>query len=161
VFQDPAITRGTRAKNAAAYAEIWRRLAEALEKDPRFHDVEWRSWEDGPPEPEEIGEASARERVAEIPLEPLKPSLRPEPLPARGGYFGCLLMMVASLGCMVGAAGAVDGAIGLILGRSDAAIQAALGAAILCLSALSLWALLRGPRRHAIANKGTPSKPAG
>jgi hypothetical protein len=147
LFQDPAITRGTRAQNAAAYAEIWRKLAEALEKDPRFHDVEWRSWEEGPPEPETIGEASARERIAGIPLEPLKPPLRPEPLPRRGSYFGCLLMMVAALGCMFGAAGAVGGTIGLILERSGAAIQAALGVVIFCLSALSLWALFRRDKR--------------
>ncbi|HEX2815192.1 MAG TPA: hypothetical protein VHN39_02280 [Phenylobacterium sp.] len=151
LFDDPAITRATRAKNAAAYAEIWRKLADALEQDPRFHDVEWRSMEDGPPEPEQIGEASAREGVAGIPLEPLKPTLRPEPIPRRSSYLGCLPMMVAASGGMVGAAGGIGGVIGLVLGRSGAAIQALLGVVIFCLSALSFWALLRGPRRRKVA----------
>jgi hypothetical protein len=55
LLDDPAVTRGTRKKNAAAYAELAEKAAAALEADPRFHRVEWRSMEDGPPEPGEIG----------------------------------------------------------------------------------------------------------
>lgn len=55
LFEDPASARGPRRKSAQAYAELAVKLAVALEGDPRFHHIEWRSFEDGPPEPEEIG----------------------------------------------------------------------------------------------------------
>src|SRR6185437_6076610 len=55
LFEDPAIIGGTRRKNAAAYAELAEKLASALDADPRFRHVEWRSMEEGPPEPDEIG----------------------------------------------------------------------------------------------------------
>ena len=51
------MTRGARNKNAAAYVEIWRKLAIALEQDPRFHRILWRSAKDGPPDEEEIAAA--------------------------------------------------------------------------------------------------------
>ncbi|THD59505.1 hypothetical protein [Phenylobacterium sp.] len=70
LFDAPA-ARGPRAKGAAAGIEIWRRLATALEDDPRFHDVVWRSREEGPPEPETFGAPEVRRRVAGLPAEPI------------------------------------------------------------------------------------------
>jgi hypothetical protein len=55
LFEDPASARGPRRKSAQAYAELAVKLAVALEGDPRFHHIEWRAFEDGPPEPDEIG----------------------------------------------------------------------------------------------------------
>jgi hypothetical protein len=57
-IDNAAMTRGTRNKNAAAYVEIWRKLAIALEQDPRFHRILWRSAKDGPPDEDEIAAAS-------------------------------------------------------------------------------------------------------
>ena len=41
-------------RNRAAYADLARSLAAALEDDSRFHDITWWTWEEGPPEPDEI-----------------------------------------------------------------------------------------------------------
>lgn len=148
LFEDPAIMRGTRAKNAAAYAELWRKLADALDQDPRFHDVEWRSKEDGPPDSEKIGEAKARERAGSIPPEPLERQLRPQPIPRRGSGFGCLLMILAIAMAVCGAGIAVDGVRDLLHGVFDAKSELLVGIVIFCLSALGLWALVRRPARN-------------
>ena len=42
-------------RNRGAYAELAQSLAAALEKDPRFHDITWWTWEEGPPELDDVG----------------------------------------------------------------------------------------------------------
>lgn len=60
-----------------AYEEVWRKFASALEHDPRFHCVVWRSKKDGPPEEDEIGDKQLREAVRRIPSEPIPEQDRP------------------------------------------------------------------------------------
>lgn len=148
LFDDRAITRGTRARNAAAHAEIWRKFADTLEKDPRFHDIEWRSKEDGPPDPQKIGEANAREMAGKIPPEPLEDRLRPQQVPTRWNGIGCLLVGAAISIGVCGALIAVDGVRDLSQGRFDAKSELLVGIGVFCLSGLSVWALARGLRRH-------------
>jgi hypothetical protein len=147
LFEDPAITRGTRAKNATAYAELWRKLADALDNDPRFHDVEWRSNEEGPPNPEEIGEIGARERTSQIPSAPIEAQFRPEP-PRPVSTFGCVLMMAAAFLFVIGAADAISSIVKLIRGRPGYELNLIMDLPFVCLGGLGLWALMRKPRRH-------------
>jgi hypothetical protein len=60
-----------------AYEEIWRKLAAALEQDPRFRCIIWRPQTDGPPEEDEIGDEQARAAVRSIPPEPVPEQYRP------------------------------------------------------------------------------------
>jgi hypothetical protein len=60
-----------------AYAEIWRKLAGALEHDPRFRCVIWRSKKDGPPDEDEIGDEQTRAAVRSIPPQPIPEQYRP------------------------------------------------------------------------------------
>jgi len=113
LFEDPAITRGTRAKNAKAYAELWRRLALALDQDGRFHDVVWRSMEDGPPQPEDIGSPAARREAGGIAPVPIEDEFRPAPPKARQSRWGCLPYILAL--CVM-----TSGATDLVIGLSDA-----------------------------------------
>jgi len=148
LFEDPAITRGTRAKNAAAYAEIWQKLADALDKDPRFQGIEWRSKADGPPEPEEIGDARVRDKIVAAHPEPLEPSLRPELRPKGATGFLALLFLAAIFGCVFGIATTIAGVIRLVVkGMDDGGSGIATSVGIFCLSALVLWALYREPKR--------------
>ncbi|WP_394762951.1 hypothetical protein [Phenylobacterium sp.] len=57
LFEETSATRRARKQNAAIYNEIWRKLATAMERDPRFHKLLWRSLKDGPPDPDEIAAA--------------------------------------------------------------------------------------------------------
>jgi hypothetical protein len=41
-------------KGALAYVQLWRKFANALENDPRFHKILWRSSEEGPPDWDEV-----------------------------------------------------------------------------------------------------------
>jgi hypothetical protein len=41
-------------RNGGVYAELARWLAAALDEDPRFHDITWWTWEEGPPEPDDV-----------------------------------------------------------------------------------------------------------
>jgi hypothetical protein len=58
LLDSTAVILGARKKNAA-YAELAVRLAAALAKDQRFHNVTWHSRRDGPPVPDEIGTLGA------------------------------------------------------------------------------------------------------
>ncbi len=148
LFEDPAIAHATRTKNAAAYAEIWQKFAGALDQDSRFQYVEWRSMEDGPPEPEEIGDTRTREEIVVALPEPLEPSLRPERRPARGAVFRPVLFIAAILGCLFGVATTIGGVIHVVVwGASAGGDGIATSVCIFCLSALVLWALYREPRR--------------
>ncbi len=49
-FDDPPAL-WSRGKDAAAYEEIAQKFSTALAEDPRFHDVQWYSREEGPPAP--------------------------------------------------------------------------------------------------------------
>ena len=50
--------RASSPKGAAAYVELWRRFGSALERDPRFHKILWRSFKEGPPDWDEVEAAS-------------------------------------------------------------------------------------------------------
>lgn len=50
LFEDSSDTR----KGAAAYVELWRSFGNALERDPRFHKILWRSFKEGPPDWDEV-----------------------------------------------------------------------------------------------------------
>ena len=54
LFEGPSNSR----KAAAAYVELWRKFGSALEGDSRFRKILWRSFEEGPPDWEEV-EAAA------------------------------------------------------------------------------------------------------
>jgi hypothetical protein len=70
--------------DAQAHHDIWLKFSSALERDPRFHGVIWRSEEDGPPEIEEIGDDQIRAVVLGIPPEPIPQQHRPpKPKPRR------------------------------------------------------------------------------
>lgn len=149
LFEDPAIARGAGAENADAYGGIWRKLADALDRDPRFQCIEWRSIEDGPPEPETIGDAKTRERIATTLPEPLEASLRPEPLPARGSGFKGVLFLAALGGCLFGIITMAIGVIRIIVRAAGASgDEIATSAEIFSLSAFVLWLLYREPKRR-------------
>jgi hypothetical protein len=139
------VTRGTRAKNAAAYAEIWQKLADSLGEDTRFQSIDWRSREEGPPEPDEIGDAGRREEIAAKPPEPLDPS-QAEPGPDAG--FRGFLFLAAIFGCLIGIAATIAGVIRVIVrGPAAGAEGIAVSVGVFSLSALVLWALYREPKR--------------
>jgi hypothetical protein len=54
LFEDASASKN----GAAAYAKLWRKFGNALEADPRFHKILWRSLKDGPPDWDEV-EAAA------------------------------------------------------------------------------------------------------
>ena len=111
LFEDAAITGGTQKKNAAAYAEMWRKLAAALDRDPRFHDTVWRSMDDGPPEPEEIGSESKRRAASDIQPVPLDGEFLPQARQSRQtrwswgnvvlGVFGLFVLVGPLIGFIV------------------------------------------------------------
>ncbi len=68
--------KGSHRRNLV-YEEIWRKFADALEHDRRFHSVVWRSEDDGPPGQDEIGDEQLREVVRRIPPEPIPEQDRP------------------------------------------------------------------------------------
>jgi hypothetical protein len=63
--------------NAEVRKELWLKFSTALENDPRFHSIIWRSKQDGPPEIEEIGDKKIRQAVLRIPPEPIAEEFRP------------------------------------------------------------------------------------
>lgn len=58
-FDDPSVLRSSRRKNEPIYEEIAEKLSAALAHDPRFHDIQWYSREDGPPAPPDGADAGA------------------------------------------------------------------------------------------------------
>jgi len=57
-------------RNTAAYAELALSFSNALEADPRFHDIAWCAFEDGPPEPDEFGAVREGGEEAHSPIAP-------------------------------------------------------------------------------------------
>lgn len=57
-FDDPPAL-GSRGKEAPAYEEIAEKFSAALAENPRFHDVQWYSREEGPPAPPDGAGAGA------------------------------------------------------------------------------------------------------
>ena len=141
LFKDPAFTRGTRKRNYAAYAELAEKLAATLEEDGRFYHVEWRTWEEGPPEPDEIGWIG--------PLEPASP-IRRDSLALRcwKGILGIwkFLVMLTTGYLFVGSLLATGaGALMLVLyvaGYSRDRAYIWLGAPLVCVGGLVFWLLL-------------------
>jgi hypothetical protein len=70
LFEDPASARGPGRKSAQAYAELAVKLSAALKRDPRFRHLQWRAFEDGPPEPDEIGSRKRRPAGASDVIDP-------------------------------------------------------------------------------------------
>jgi hypothetical protein len=115
-FGDTAIFRGTRAKNVADYSEVAFGLAAALASDSRFHNVVWRSKEDGPPEPDEILPFELQPPLTVQTVERLPP--RPPPRPRdffKRPSFGRSLRLILIGVAVMAAAGVLD-ANGQLLG---------------------------------------------
>jgi hypothetical protein len=58
-------------RNTAAYAELAQSFAAALGKDSRFRDITWWTFEEGPPEPDDIGSVRAGKGGSEDPRSPI------------------------------------------------------------------------------------------
>jgi len=97
LFEDPASARGPRRKSAQAYVELAVKLAAALEGDPRFRHLEWRSFDDGPPEPDEIGARSRRRADASSVIDPQGR----EKTRGLGGVFFALFTVLVGIGGLV------------------------------------------------------------
>jgi hypothetical protein len=104
LFEDPATTRSTAAKNAAAYADLAQELAAALEADGRFREITWSSKKAGPPEPDEIGTKAARAHAGAGWANPIE---TPEDASRQRRPWGCLAFALWVT---------ISGAIGLVLG---------------------------------------------
>nr|MEA2798018.1 hypothetical protein [Phenylobacterium sp.] len=50
-FEGPSIFLSSPRRDQPGYVAIAQRLSDALAQDPRFHDIQWYSREEGPPEP--------------------------------------------------------------------------------------------------------------
>ena len=63
-------------RGASAHQELWRKFADALEQDPRFDQILWRSFKEGPPDWDEFtvtDNLPERAILEELPLVPQKP----------------------------------------------------------------------------------------
>lgn len=94
-FDDAAVTRGARARNAAIHAELAESLDRALRKDPRFHRLTWRAKQDGPPEPDEIATAAGRDEFDDAASSPIDRERRSRRRSWREWVWGCFLVGLA------------------------------------------------------------------
>jgi hypothetical protein len=147
-----------------AYNEIWLKFSTALERDPRFHNIIWRSKEDGPPEIEEIGDDQIRAVVLDIPPEPVPQQYRPpKPKPWR------FTRAHHAFGIVVGVAYSVPFALAfcvmlVVLGAWWAIIGVLIVAAAWWLyMGRHLWGMIRplpGPPAYPRSEAGGPLVPA-
>ncbi|MFI4966043.1 MAG: hypothetical protein ACHP9T_11840 [Caulobacterales bacterium] len=105
IFEDPGAFRSTRKKNAAAYVEIWRKLAIALEQDPRFHHIVWRTFKEGPPEPDEIGTVAG---TAQRPFAEEFPPGKVNGREGRPGFWPIIIGVWFIVSCIVGTLIGID-----------------------------------------------------
>jgi hypothetical protein len=103
LFEDHS-SRGDRRRSPDAHFELWQKFTSALEQDPRFDQILWRTSKEGPPDwdeftvPDHLRERSV---VEELPPRPTKP--RPKaaggPLaPAIiGGWFALLVVTLIAV----------------------------------------------------------------
>ena len=76
-------------KGAAAYVDLWRKFGNALEKESRFHKILWRSFEEGPPEWDEV------EAAVDPPGRTFDEAFPPSEIsPKRKLRFGCLPFLI-------------------------------------------------------------------
>ncbi|THD62419.1 hypothetical protein [Phenylobacterium sp.] len=69
LFEDSSASK----KGAVAYVALWRKFGNALEQDPRFHKILWRSFKEGPPDWDEVEATSdSPERAFEEEFPPSK-----------------------------------------------------------------------------------------
>lgn len=92
-----------RKREMAAHAELWRKFADALERDSRFDQILWRSFKEGPPDWDEFtltDDLPPRTILEELPHLPTKP--RPKAAggssaPATIGAWCALVVVVLAL----------------------------------------------------------------
>ncbi len=92
LFEGPT---GKRA--ASAHLELWRKFASALEHDPRFDQVLWRTSEQGPPDWDEFSVRDDLRKpplVEDLPLRPTKPRPKAAGGPAAPAVIGVWFVLL-------------------------------------------------------------------
>jgi len=91
-------------RGARAHMELWRKFAEALEQDPRFDQILWRSSKEGPPDWDEFtvtDDLPERRVLAELPLVPKKPRPRaaggPLAPPIIAAWFALAVVVITAI----------------------------------------------------------------